>query len=127
MKIDRKLLSCVVCMVLCISMLAAVGVQTVWAAGAVVTVHSSNGTGRGAQSIGGDYGIRLGINGAFTEVSVSMPTWSTNDSAATLSLYAWDTNYDVTILAEPLVTQRFDPLRDNAYNKLTFDPLPAGE
>ena len=114
-------------MVLCVAMLAAVGVQTVWAASTVINVHSSNGTGRGAQSVGGDYSIRLGINGAFTEVEVSMPTWSTSDSAATLSLYAWDTNYDTTILAEPLATQRFDPLRDNAYNKLTFDPLPAGE
>ncbi len=127
MKFNRTILSRVVCMVLCIAMLAAVGVQTAWAASAVVNVHSSSGTGRGAQSVGGDYGIRLGINGAFTSVEVSMPTWSTNDSAATLSLYAWDTNYDITIMAEPLVTQRFDPLRDNAYNKLTFDPLPAGE
>ena len=127
MKFNRKTLSCIVCMVLCVAMLAAVGVQTVWAASTVINVHSSNGTGRGAQSVGGDYSIRLGINGAFTEVEVSMPTWSTSDSAATLSLYAWDTNYDTTILAEPLATQRFDPLRDNAYNKLTFDPLPAGE
>ena len=127
MKFNRKTLSCIVCMVLCIAMLAAVGVQHVFAESATLNVHSSNGTGRGAQSIGGDYGIRIGFGGAFTAVEVSMPTWSTNDSAATLSLYAWDTNYDMTILAEPLVSQRFDPLRDNAYNKLTFDALPAGE
>ena len=127
MKFNRKTLSCIVCMVLCIAMLAAVGVQNVFAESATLNVHSSNGTGRGAQSIGGDYGIRIGFGGAFTAVEVSMPTWSTNDSAATLSLYAWDTNYDMTILAEPLVSQRFDPLRDNAYNKLTFDALPAGE
>ncbi len=127
MKFNRKNLSCVVCMVICLAMLAAVGVQTVFADGAVVNVHSSAGTNRGAQSVGGDYGIRLGFGGAFTAVEVSMPTWSTSDSAATLSLYVWDTNYDITILSDPLVTQRFDPLRDNAYNKLTFDPLPAGE
>ena len=127
MKFNRKTISCVVCLVLCLSMLAAVGVQTVLAAGDVVNVHSSSGKNRGAQSVGGDYGIRIGFGGAFTAVEVSMPTWSTNDSAATLSLYAWDTNYDTTILSDPLVTQRFDPLRDNAYNKLTFDPLPAGE
>ncbi len=127
MKFNRKTITSVLCLLMTLSMLAAVCVQTVFADGSVVNVHSSSGTGRSAQSVGGDYGIRLGMNGAFTEVAVSMPTWSTSDSAATLSLYAWDTNYDTTILADPLVTQRFDPLRDNAYNKLTFDALPAGE
>ncbi len=127
MKTNRKFLSFAVCLVICLAMLAAVGVQTVFAAGAVVNVHSSSGANRGAQNVAGDYAVRLGIGGAFTAVEVSMPTWSTTDSAATLSLYAWDTNYDTTIMSEPLVTQRFDPLRDNAYNKLTFDPLPAGE
>ncbi|MBR2445488.1 MAG: hypothetical protein IKB28_02340 [Clostridia bacterium] len=127
MKFNRKTAIGLLCLLITLSMLAAVGVQTVFADGVVVNVNSSSGTGRSAQSIGGDYGIRLGINGAFTEVSVSMPTWSTTDSAATLSLYAWDTNYDLTIMSDPLVTQRFDPLRDNAYNKLTFDALPAGE
>ena len=127
MKSDRKIMTSILCLLITLSMLAAVGVQTVFAAGVVVNVNSSAGTGRGPQIVGGDYGIRLGLGGAFTELAVSMPTWSTSDSAATLSLYAWDTNYDITILAEPLVTQRFDPLRDNAYNALTFDPLPAGE
>ena len=127
MRFNRKFAICAVCLLLCIAMLTAVGVQTVLAAGEVVNVHSSSGSGRGAQSVGGDYGIRLGIGGAFTEVAVCMPTWNTTDSAATLSLYAWDTNYDLTVLTEPLATQRFDPLRDNAYNKLTFDALPAGE
>ncbi len=126
MKFKKSLVS-VLCLLMTLSMLAAIAVVTVQAEGTVVKVHSSSGTGRSAQSVGGDYGIRLGINGAFTEVAVSMPTWSTSDSAATLSLYAWDTNYDMTIMADPLVTQRFDPLRDNAYNKLNFDPLPAGE
>ncbi len=127
MKFNRKSVSCAVCLILSLIMLAAAGAQTVFADGVVITVHGSNGTGRGPQSVGGDYGIRLGFGGAFTEVAVSMPTWSTNDSAATLSLYAWDTNYDTTVLSEPLVTKRFDPLRDNAYNALSFDPLPAGE
>ena len=127
MKSNRRIIAGVLCLLMTLSVLAAAGVQTVFAAGVVVNVNSSAGTGRGPQIVGGDYGIRLGLGGAFTEVSVSMPTWSTSDSAATLSLYAWDTNYDITILAEPLVTQRFDPLRDNAYNALTFDPLPAGE
>ncbi|MBQ2807276.1 MAG: hypothetical protein IJF08_09515, partial [Clostridia bacterium] len=127
MKSNRRIIAGVLCLLMTLSVLAAAGVQTVFAAGVVVNVNGSAGTGRGPQIVGGDYGIRLGLGGAFTEVSVSMPTWSTSDSAATLSLYAWDTNYDITILAEPLVTQRFDPLRDNAYNALTFDPLPAGE
>lgn len=128
MKTKRKYLICTVCALLCLVMLIAAGVHTVLAAdGVTLNVNPSDAANNSPVSIGGDYGMRLGFGGAFTAVEVSMPTWGTSDSAATLSLYAWDTNYDTTILSEPLVSKRFDPLFDNAYNKLTFDALPAGE
>ena len=127
MKFNRKTLTVILATVMMLSLLCAAATSVVQAAGVSLAVNDPSAQNRGPVSVGNDYGIRLGFGGAFTEVGVSMPTWSTNDSACTLSLYAWDTNYETTIAADPIVSQRFDPLRDNARNTLAFDPLPAGE
>lgn len=127
MKRMKKYLTLGLCLLITAVMLAAAMTSVVSAATVVSGCHSSQ-PGRVAKQVGGDYGIRMGYNAPFSEVSVSMPTWATSDSSASLSLYVWDTNYDKTIAAEPVATQHFNPLKDNAYNKLTFDPaLPAGE
>ena len=127
MKQKRKLLWSALCLLISLSMLTAIAVSLVYAESTVVSGCAPGQPGRGPKQVGGDYGIRMGYNAPFTAVEVSMPTWSTNDSSATLSLYVWDTNYETTIASEPIATQDFNPLRDNAYNKLTFDPQPAGE
>ena len=128
MKLNRKVIKIVLAMLIMLSMLCAAAVCVVQAAGVVVSVNDSKAQGRGPVSVGGDYGLRLGYGGAFTEVGVPMPTWSTSDSACTLSFYKWDTNYETTIASEPIATRRVDPLVDNARNSFTFDePLPAGE
>ncbi len=127
MKRTRKFAIMGLCLLISAVMLAAAMVPVVSAADTVVNVYDSSMPGRSPKQVGGDYGIRVGFNGGFTELSVSMPTWSTSDSSATLSLYKWDTNYDSTIATEPIATQDFNPLRDNAYNKLSFDEQPAGE
>ena len=127
MKFNRKPITIVLVTLVMLSVLCAAATSVVQAAGVSLAVNDPSAQNRGPVSVGNDYGIRLGFGGAFTEVGVSMPTWSTNDSACTLSLYKWDTNYDTTIAAEPIVSKRFDPLKDNARNSLTFDPLPAGE
>ena len=127
MKFNRKTLTVVLIALVTLSMLCAAATAVVQAAGMSASVNDPSAQNRGPVSVGGDYGIRLGFGAAFTDVGVSMPTWSTNDSACTLSLYVWDTNYETTIAADPVVSQRFDPLRDNARNTLSFDPLPAGE
>ncbi len=97
------------------------------AAEVVVKAYDSTQPGRAARAITSDYGIRFKANGSITAISVSMPTWSKNDSEATLAIYKWDTTYDKTIAAAPITETRFAPLRDNAYNALTFDEQPAGE
>lgn len=127
MKFNRKTIISMLCLLMTLSMLAAVAVSTVYAAGTVVSGCSPSQAGRAAKQVGGDYGIRMGYQAPFTSVSVSMPTWNTTDSSATLSLYRWDTNYETTIASEPITSKDFIPLKDNAYNALTFDAQPAGE
>ena len=87
-----------------------------------------NGTGsRGAVEVTGYYAYRAIVNGEFSAFSFAMPTWTETNSACTLALYKWTGDPESSMAAEPIATQRFDPMRDNATNKITFDPQPAGE
>lgn len=72
-------------------------------------------------------GLRLGINGTFDSVALSLCTWSTSDSAAQLTLYKWNRNHTTTEAGEPIATAFLDPLTDNGMAELTFDAQPAGE
>ncbi len=93
-----------------------------------VEVSVLNGTGsRGAVVVSGYYAYRAVVGGEFTAFSFVMPTWTTTDSACTLALYKWAGDPDSSLAAEPIASKRFDPMRDNATNKITFDPQPAGE
>ena len=78
-------------------------------------------------AIGWSYGYRAKINYAFNAFDFKMPTWTAPDGYCSLALYKWDTNYETTIAGEPITTKRFDPMKDNARNKLEFDTQPAGE
>ncbi|MBQ9150740.1 MAG: hypothetical protein IJX72_00710 [Clostridia bacterium] len=90
---------------------------------------SSSAEGRGPQQVaeGSVYGIRMSYGAPFDGVEVSMPTWSTKDSAATLSIYKWSEGFETTLKSTPIASQTFDPAKDNAFNKLSFDEQPAGE
>ena len=94
-----------------------------------INAWSSSAAGRGPQQVpeGSVYGIRMSYGAPFDGVEVSMPTWSTKDSAATLSIYKWNEGFEKTIAGEPIAKQVFDPAKDNAFNKLSFDEQPAGE
>ena len=95
---------------------------------AAAEVSVLNGTGsRGAVEVTGYYAYRAIVNGEFTAFSFAMPTWTESNSACTLALYKWTGDPESSMAAEPIATQRFDPMRDNATNKITFDPQPAGE
>ncbi len=72
-------------------------------------------------------GLRLGMNGTFDSVALSLCTWSTSDSAAQLSLYRWNRNHTATVESEPVASAFLDPLTDNGMATLTFDAQPAGE
>ncbi|MBQ7316017.1 MAG: hypothetical protein IJW90_02790 [Clostridia bacterium] len=91
-------------------------------------ISVQNGTGsRGATRVGNSYAYRAIVNGEFTAFSFAMPTWTETNSACTLALYKWTGDPEDSLAAEPIASQRIDPMRDNATNKITFDPQPAGE
>ena len=91
-------------------------------------ISVQNGTGsRGAVNVGESYAYRAIVNGEFTAFSLAMPTWTTTDSSCTLALFKWTGDPDDSLAAEPIASKRFDPMSDNATNKIEFDPQPAGE
>ncbi|MBQ9779812.1 MAG: hypothetical protein IJW00_02590 [Clostridia bacterium] len=89
---------------------------------AALSSHSAKQVGEGST-----LGLRLSYGAPFNKVTVCMPTWSTTDSSATLALYKWNTDYETSIAGEPVSSKKFEPLRDNAHNALSFDEQPAGE
>ncbi len=117
---------------ICTALLAALMVAAC-AAGLVIPTSAAevsvqNGTGnRGAVGVSGYYAYRAIVNGEFTAFSFAMPTWTTKDSACTLALYKWTGDPESSMAAEPIASKRFDPMSDNATNKIEFDPQPAGE
>ena len=112
---------------LAVLMLATCAVGLILPASAA-EVSVQNGTGsRGAARVGSSYAYRAIVNGEFTAFSFAMPTWTEKDSACTLALYKWTGDPEDSMKAEPIATKRFDPMSDNATNKITFDPQPAGE
>ena len=76
---------------------------------------------------GSVYGQRMHYNAPFDGVEVSMPTWNTEDSAATLSIYKWLGDFDDTVASAPIASVVLDPAKDNTFNPLRFDEQPAGE
>ena len=114
-------------------LLAATTLLTLGSALALPTAASSevsvqNGTGSpGAIPFSSPFAYRAKVNGEFTGFAYSMPTWATNDSACTLALFKWDGSLSSSLQSQPIASKRFDPLVDNATNRLDFDPQPAGE
>ncbi len=91
-----------------------------------VNVHNGTGT-REAQFVTGDTGYRVKINTSFTGFGFSIPTWATNTACCTLVMYQWAGTYRDTTRGEPIAAKKFEGLRDNATNWVTFDEQPAGE
>ena len=91
-----------------------------------ISVQNGSGT-RGAVAVGGAYSYRAIVNGSFDGFGYCMPTYNRTDSEATISLYKWEGSYKATIAKEPITSQRFAPLKDNATNWVRFDAQPAGE
>lgn len=91
-------------------------------------ISVQNGTGsREAIRVEGVLAYRAKVNGEFTSFAMAMPTWTKTDSACTLALYQWTGNVNDSLEAEPIASVRIDPMSDNATNRLSFAPQPAGE
>ena len=91
-----------------------------------ISVQNGSGT-RGAVAVGSTYSYRVIVNGSFDGFGYCMPTYNRTDSEATISLYKWEGTYKATLEKEPITSQRFAPLKDNATNWVRFDAQPAGE
>ena len=123
----RHPLTKAITLVLSAILLAACGTALILPASAK-DVSLSNGTGsRNAEFVTGDTGYRAIINQPFTGFGFSIPTWNTNTACCTLSMYKWAGTYRDTTRTEPIATKRFEGLRDNSTNWVTFDEQPAGE
>ena len=91
-----------------------------------VSVMNGSGT-RNPVRVETTYAYRAKVNAEFTAFAFSMPTWTETDCACTLALFAWTGDPVDSLAAEPIASVRIDPLKDNAKNRLEFDPQPAGE
>ncbi len=116
-----------------LSVLIAVLMLAACAAGLILPTYAGevsvqNGTGnRGAVRVSATYAYRAKVNAEFTGFSMAMPTWTETNSACTLALFKWTGDPDTSMAAGPIASTRIDPMRDNAINRLDFDPQPAGE
>ena len=109
-------------------MIFAVGAALILPSTATTEVSVQNGTGSSAAiQAASSLAYRAKVNGEFTGFAYSMPTWTSSNSACTLALFKWDGNLTTSMEAEPIASKRFDPLVDNATNRLDFPPQPAGE
>ena len=72
-------------------------------------------------------GMRLHVNAPFRGMSFCTPTWGTTDSSAVYALYKWEGNWQATVAAGPLHTQKLTDMTDGAICWLTFPEQPAGE
>ena len=114
-------------LLICFAMLAAVcSALSVHALPQSVSVQNGSGT-RGAVAVSKTYSYRAIVNGSFDSFGYCIPTYNTTDSECTISLYKWEGNYADTVAKEPIVSQKFGPLKDNDTNWVRFDAQPAGE
>ncbi len=75
-------------------------------------------------------GMQIVLTAPALSVSATVPSYSNNTGSATMALFRFDTDYDTSLLSEPIAEHTFVDFKDSA--DLTFrfsesDPLPAGE
>ena len=111
---------------LCVCMLASSLSMLVSAAPQSISVQNGTGT-RGAVAVTKSYSYRAIVNGSFDGFGYCLPTYSTTDAECTISLYKWEGSFDATVAKQPIASERFTAMKDNATNWVRFDAQPAGE
>ncbi len=113
---------------ICLCMLAGTFSLLATADGVPRSISVQNGTGtRGAIAVGNSYSYRAIVNGAFDGFGYCLPTYNTSDAECTISMYKWEGSFEATVAKEPITSQRFTAMKDNATNWVRFDAQPAGE
>ena len=111
---------------LCACMLASTFSLLVAAVPRSISVQNGTGT-RGAIAVSSSYSYRAIVNGSFDGFGYCLPTYSTSDAECTISLYKWEGSFDATLAKQPITSERFTAMKDNATNWVRFDAQPAGE
>ncbi len=91
-----------------------------------------NGTGSGAAQMQNTdvVAMQVVLTADALAIATNVPSYSTDTGSATVALFAFDTDYDTTLLSSPIAEHTFVDFKDSA--DLTFrfsesEPLPAGE
>ena len=126
MKSTKSILAVILTVVTLGVMLAALVIPTVSADAVGISVQNGTGSSTAIEA-SGSLAYRAIVQGEFSAFSFHMPTWSTSDSDCTLALYKWAGSPGKTYASAPIASQRFENVKDNATNRLEFDPQPAGE
>lgn len=111
---------------LCVCMLAGSLSMLVSAVPQSISVQNGTGT-RGAVAVTKSYSYRAIVNGSFDGFGYCLPTYNTTDAECTISLYKWEGSFDATVAKQPIASERFTAMKDNATNWVRFDAQPAGE
>ncbi|RKX44704.1 MAG: hypothetical protein DRP64_05985, partial [Verrucomicrobia bacterium] len=72
-------------------------------------------------------GMRFTASAAFAGINARCPSWGNGIGNLTLSLYAWNSNYAVSVAQTPLASRTFTNFGDNAFLNLGFGEQPAGD
>jgi len=72
-------------------------------------------------------GMKFTATSAFSGVDANCPSYSDNSGDLTLSLYTWTGSYAASVAQVPLASQTFVDFNDNAFLKLEFGSLSAGD
>ncbi len=75
-------------------------------------------------------GHRFKVTADIAALGMQCATWDNGGVVASIhfAIYKWDTNYKKTVASEPLQTEFYENIGDNAHQWMKFDePLPAGE
>ncbi len=75
-------------------------------------------------------GMQVVLSADAEAIYTKVPSYSNDTGSATLALFAFDTDYDTTLLSDPIAEHTFVDFQDSAaltFRFPTSDPLPAGE
>ena len=94
-----------------------------------VSLHGNN-TGHEQTSDTDVVAMQFVLTDQTTAISTTIPSYSNNTGSVTMALFAFDKDYDTSLLSAPLAEYTFVDFKDGS--KLTFvfpetAPLPAGE
>ena len=89
-----------------------------------------NSTGARAASDKDVFAMQFVLTADALSVSTDVPSYSNSMGSVTLALFAFDTDYDTSLLSSPIAEHTFKDFKDGADLGFAFDkasPLPAGE